>query len=177
MTPPVLSPLLLGPPPHPPSHPVPAPPCPVLAPPPILIPFIQVQTINISFDTSTQHESVWLSLKGSRIISLRSLYNVLTGAQIIMLHFQALVKFIDEVTWDGLSSYFLTAHEKCFEEFKSTSSDELAVTRKDGTSTSAYDSNAAAMKGQMVTGGFSDLKQSLSIIGILPIFKANVHRH
>ena len=44
---------------------------------------------------------------------------------------------------------------------------------KDGTSRSTYDSNVAAVMGQMATGGgFSNLEQSLSIIGIPPLSKS-----
>ena len=46
------------------------------------------------------------------------------------------------------------------------------VTRKDGTFRSIHESNIAAVMGQMATGGgFSNLEQSLSIIGIPPLSK------
>ena len=46
------------------------------------------------------------------------------------------------------------------------------LTRKDGTSRSTHENNVAAVMGQMATGGgFSNLEQSLSIIGIPPLSK------
>ena len=46
------------------------------------------------------------------------------------------------------------------------------VTRKDGTFRSTHESNVATVMGQIATGGgFSNLEQSLSIIGIPPLSK------
>ena len=46
------------------------------------------------------------------------------------------------------------------------------VTRNGGTFRSTHESNVAAVIGQMATGGgFSNLEQSLSIIGIPPLSK------
>jgi len=79
---------------------------------------------------------------------------------------------IGEVNRDGLSSTLLAICEKCHEEFKFTSSDKVTVIRKDGTSRSTRESNIAAVMGQMATGGgFSNLEQSLSIIGVPPLSK------
>ena len=77
----------------------------------------------------------------------------------------------------ALVALFKAKCEKCHEEFKFTSSDKIMVTRKDDTFRSTHESNVTAVMSQMATGGgFSNLEQSLSIIGIPPL-SACVHRH
>ena len=79
---------------------------------------------------------------------------------------------IGEVSRDGLSSTLLAICENCYEEFKFTSSDKVIVIRKDGTLRSTHESNVVAVMGQMTTGGgFGNLEQSLSIIGVSPVSK------
>lgn len=111
-------------------------------------------------------------LKGSRVISLEKLRDAILTITRHSTTCQSEVELIGEVRRDGLGCILLAKCSKCSEEFKIRSCDKIDLSREDGTKRTTYQTNVAAMMGQMSTGGgCSSLEESMSTMGVPSLSK------
>ena len=73
---------------------------------------------------------------------------------------------------DLVAFCWLNTYSKCSEEFKIKSCDKIDLTREDDTKRTTYETNIAAIMDQMSTGGgYSNLEESMSIMGVPSLSK------
>ena len=119
-----------------------------------------------------QHTLTNLHLKGSRIISLHKLRDAIRTITQHSATCKSPVELIGEVKRNGLSTTLLARCDKCSEEFLFTSCNKIDLKKPDGTIRSTYQSNVAAVMGQMSTaGGCNSLEELLCTIGVPSISK------
>lgn len=111
-------------------------------------------------------------LEGSRIISLQKLHDAIRTITQHSAACKSPVDLIGEVQRNGLSTTLLARCDKCNEEFLFTSCNKINLKKPDGTIRSTYQSNVAAVMGQMSTGGgCNSLEELLCTIGVPSLSK------
>ena len=81
-------------------------------------------------------------------------------------------QFIGEVQWNGLASRTLACYSKCIEEFLFSSCIKVILHNQNGKERSTWAYNAAAVMGQMATGGgHSSLEEVLATLGVPSLTK------
>ena len=101
--------------------------------------------------------------KQSNAIKTISKHNVTCGA---------VVELIGEVQWNGLASRMLACCSKCNEEFLFSSCNKVILHNEDGKERSTWAYSAAAVMGQMATGGgHGPLEKVLATLGVPSLTK------
>ena len=132
----------------------------------------QNTSTDLDVSTSTVSPCTTPHLKGSRVISLEKLRDVILTITCHSTACQSVVELIGEVKRDGLGCILLAKCSKCSEEFKIRSCDKIDLTREDGTKRTTYQTNVAAVMGQISTGcGCRSLEESMSIMGVPSLSK------
>ena len=129
-------------------------------------------------DTSMVHTSSPVSdlkkchLDGSRLFNLHNLSNAIKTISEYSATCGAVVELIIEVQRNGLASRMLTRCSKCNKEFLFSSCNKVILHNQDGKERLTWAYNAAAVMGQMATGGgHSSLEEVLATLGVPSITK------
>ena len=126
-------------------------------------------TVHIS---SPVRVSKKLHLQGSRIFNLQNLCNVIKTISQHSITCGAVVDLIGEVQRNGLASKLLATCSKCNEEFLFSSCDKVTLRYDNGKERPTWAYNAAAVMGQMATGGgHSSLEEVLATLGVPSLTK------
>ena len=111
-------------------------------------------------------------LKGSRLFNLQNLYNAIKTISEHSVKCGAVVELVGEVQRNGLASRLLATCPKCNEEILFSSCNKVALHNHDGKERPTWAYNAAAVMGQMATGGgHSSLEEVLATLGIPSLTK------
>ena len=111
-------------------------------------------------------------LEGSRLFNLQNLHNPIKSISEHSIKCGAVVELVGEVQRNGLASRLLATCSKCNEEILFNSCNKVTLHNNKGKERSTWVYNAAAVMGQMATGGgHSSLEELLSTLGVPSLTK------
>ena len=111
-------------------------------------------------------------LQGSRLFNLQNLHDAIKTISEHSVKCGAVVDLVGEVQWNGLASRLLATCSKCNEEILFSSCNKVVLYNHDGKERPTWAYNAAAVMGQMATGGdHSSLEEMLATLGVPSLAK------
>ena len=111
-------------------------------------------------------------LQGSRLFNLQNLHDAIKTISEHSVKCGAVVDLVGEVQRNGLASRLLATCSKCNEEILFSSCNKVVLYNHDGKERPTWAYNAAAVMGQMATGGgHNSLEEMLATLGVPSLAK------
>ena len=111
-------------------------------------------------------------LEGSRLFNLQNLHSAIKSISEHSIKCGAVVELVGKVQHNGLASRLLATCSKCNEEILFNSCNKVTLQNNKGKERPTWAYNAAAVMGQMATGGgHSSLEELLSTLGVPSLTK------